>query len=332
MALDWDQISTVTRDYIVPKLVDNIFNANVVMHSLLSKSKPATGLRIFEPLKYAKGVSDWYSEYDTFTINPKEKLTNAVFPWRQAYASIVISGLEEDVQNVGPEQIFNLIEVEADIAEMTIIDMFSEILFQTSSAGAKEMGNFYDLVYNTTGEVGGIDANSYSWWVSQSKNAAALYGNSGSPSWSDIVTSTNRDFLPSMMRDLWAAVSDSSNDKPSLIITTQLIYDAYEHILGMQKRSSSLAGSKMLADHGFESLLFRGVPVVTDSGCPDGFMFMINEKYFGMRHAKKRKFKFEPFQKPVNQDVRVAKILWAGNVTCSNRRRQGVLYNLPTAV
>jgi hypothetical protein len=35
--------------------------------------------------------------------------------------------------------------------------------------------------------------------------------------------------------------------------------------------------------------------------------------------------KFEPFQKPINQDVRSAKILWMGALCVSNRRMLGAL-------
>lgn len=330
--LNWNNITTTTRDHIIPKLRDNIFTSNVLMHRLLRNSKPATGKRILEPLIYAKGIDGFYNEYDLFTIEPKEKLTNAEFEWKQAYATMVISGLDEEVKNVGPEKIFSLIKTEAQIAEKTLKDTFGTTFFKTTSAGSKEFGTIYDYVINTTGTVGAIDASTHSWWQSKSRDAGLLYGNSGPtrPTWSEIVTATNRDFLPTMMRDLWAAVSEDS-DVPTIIITTQLIYDAYETTLSSQKRFMGSA-SQGLADAGFQNLSFRGKPVVYDSHVPAGYMFMLNEKYLQFRHSPNRNFKMEPWQKPVNQDVRIAKILWAGNVTVSNRRFQGVLYNLPIEV
>lgn len=330
MALNWNNISTTTRDHIIPKLRDNIFTSNVLMHRMLRKSTPATGKRILEPLIYAKGISGFYNEYDLFTIEPKEKLTNAEFEWKQAYASLVISGLDEEVKNVGPEKIFSLIKTEAKIAEKTLKDTFGTTFFKTTSASSKEFGTIYDIVINTTGTVGAINASNYSWWESKSRDAGNLYGNSSaSPSWTNILTKTNRDYLPTMMRDLWSAVTEDT-DKPTIIATTQLIYDAYETTLSDQKRFTGPA-DKGLADAGFQNLSFRGVPVVYDSHVPAGYLFMLNENYIGFRHSANRNFKMEPFQKPVNQDVRIAKILWAGNVTCSNRRFQGVLFSLPTA-
>jgi len=299
------------------------------MYTMLRKSKPATGRKIVEPIIYAKGRAEFYSEWDTFTLAPKEKLTAAEFEWKQCAGTITLSGLETEVQNTGPEAIFNLLKTETKICQKTIKDEFGTAFFKTTSASAKEFGTLYDLIINTTGTVGTINATTYSWWASIAKDAAALYGNSSAPSWTDIVTKTNRDFLPTMMRDTWGAVTED-NDHPSIIVTTQLLYDAYETYLSDQKRYMGPA-DKGLADVGFQNLSFRGVPVVVDSHCPDGYMFMLNEEYLGFRHSKNRNFYFEGFQKPVNQDSRSAKILWAGNVTCSNRRYQGCLYNLPTA-
>jgi len=329
VALNWDNITATTRNHIIPQLRDNIFTSNVVMFRLLKNSRPATGVKILEPLIYAKGISDFYDAYDILSIEPKEKITAAEFPWKQAYASMVISGLDEEVKNVGPEAVFNLIKVEAQIAEKTLKDTFGTQFFKTVAAAGDEFGTLYDLVINTTGTVGGISATDYSWWASQDKNAAALYGNSSAPSWSDIVTTTNRDYLPVMMRDLWNACSEDT-DVPTLIATTQLLFDAYETCLSNQKRFMGPA-NKELADAGFANLSFRGKPVVVDSHCPAGYMFMLNEKYLQFRHAPARNFKFEPWRKPINQDIRASKILWAGNVTVSNRRFQGCLRNLPTA-
>jgi len=327
--LNWDQISTTTRDMIVPVLKDNIFNSNVLMLRMVKNSKPATGKKVLEPLIYAKGTSGFYGPYDTFTTQPKEKLTDAEYLWKQGYASITLSGLETEIQNTGPEAVFKLITVESKIAQMTLRDDFGTTFFKTTSAGSKEFDTLFDLIINTQGEVGGINAADYAWWRSKASDAGTAYGNSGDPSWSDVVTTTNRDYIKTMMADVYGQCTEGK-DKPTLIVTTQLIWDTYEHVMGEKKRSSSLAIEK-LADYGFDALDFRRTPVVVDSHCPDGHMFFINEDYLHFRHAPLRNFKFEPFQKPVNQDVMIAKILWGGTVTCSNRRFQGVLHGLPTA-
>ena len=85
------------------------------------------------------------------------------------------------------------------------------------------------------------------------------------------------------------------------------------------------------ADAGFRNLLFRDIPVFADDHCPAGMMFFINENFIQFRHHRKRNFTFEPFQKPINQDARVAKVLWLGALTCSAPRYHGIVSGLPTA-
>jgi len=71
--------------------------------------------------------------------------------------------------------------------------------------------------------------------------------------------------------------------------------------------------------------------VFADDHCPDGMMFFLNESFIQFRHHRKRNFKFEPFQKPLNQDARVAKVLWLGALTCSAPRYQGIITGLPSS-
>ena len=112
------------------------------------------------------------------------------------------------------------------------------------------------------------------------------------------------------------------NDSPDLIVTSQVLMDAYETSLMSNKR---FEGSADLADAGFQTLRFKGATVVVDSHVPAGQMYFLNTKYLDFKVHSKRNFAFEDFQKPVNQDARVAKIFWMGQLTCTNPRMQGLL-------
>jgi len=79
------------------------------------------------------------------------------------------------------------------------------------------------------------------------------------------------------------------------------------------------------AKGGFSSLMFNGVPVIDDSHCASGDMFFLNEKYLHLWYHKDENFKMDAFQKPINQNVRVAKIYWMGALGSSNNRMHGLL-------
>jgi len=58
-------------------------------------------------------------------------------------------------------------------------------------------------------------------------------------------------------------------------------------------------------------------------------MFFLNEKYMGYKHHSKRNFTFDGYEKPVDRDIRVGKILWMGALCFSSPRMLGVVGDMP---
>mgnify|MGYP003145785436 CR=1 FL=1 len=329
MALSYDNLSALTRDKYIPVLVDNIFDSNVLTHRMLRKSKAAaSGNKVLQPLEYGKATAKgFYSGYDVLDTTPTETFTDASFDWVQGYATISISGKEESL-NDGAERVVDLLEAKLKNAEKSLKDMFGTQLYSdnngstTTTSGASADGFLgLDAIIDSAGTIGGIARADYSWWGAQEQAA-------GSSTFTDVAAASGANSIGREMRKMYGACT-VDNDTPSLIVTTQIVFDAYEEALTAQKRFG--ASDKTLADAGFQNLLYRGTPVVVDDHCPAGKMFMINEKYMGFRHHRKRNFTFEGFQKPINQDARVAKILWLGALTVSNPRMMGKITGLPTA-
>jgi hypothetical protein len=111
------------------------------------------------------------------------------------------------------------------------------------------------------------------------------------------------------------------NDSPSVVMTTRTLYNLYYGLLQPQQRFMD----KNSASAGFSSLMFNGIPVIVDSHAVAAGMYFINEKYIHLFAHKDCDFAFEAFQKPVNQDVKMAKILWMGALGSSNNRMHGRL-------
>ena len=329
MALSYDNLSALTRDKYVPVLVDNIFNSNVLTHRMLRKSKAAaSGNKVLQPLEYGKATAKgFYGGYDVLDTTPTEVFTDASYDWVQAYATISISGKEEAL-NDGPERVIDLLEAKVKNAEKSLKDLFGTQLYSDNTGSAvttsgASVSGFLGLqnLIDSSGTVGGIARADYSWWSAQEQAA-------GSSTFSDVAASSGANSIGREFRKMYGACA-VDNDAPTLIVTTQHVFDAYEESLSGQKRFG--ASDQSLADAGFQNLLYRGTPVVVDEHCPAGLAFFLNEKYIGFRHHRKRNFTFEGFQKPINQDARVAKILWLGALTISNPRMMGKITGLPTS-
>lgn len=334
MALAYDNLSALTRDKYIPLMIDNIFDSNVLTHRMLRKSKAAaSGNKVLQPLEYAKAdAKGFYSGYEILDTSPSEVFTDASFDWVQSYATISISGKEEAL-NDGAERVIDLLEAKVKNAEKSIKDMFGDQLYSDSdgvaASGNGVAGGFLglqaiiDSADPSGANVGGIDRGDYSWWgakeAADSSTAGATYA--------DLVDPADPGYIHKQIRNMYGQCSVGS-DSPTLIVTTQVVFDAYEETLSAQKRFG--ASDKALADAGFQNLMYRGTPVVVDSHCPAGLMFFLNENYLQFRHHRKRNFTFEGFQKPVNQDAAVAKILWLGALTVSNCAKQGKITGLTT--
>ena len=63
------------------------------------------------------------------------------------------------------------------------------------------------------------------------------------------------------------------------------------------------------AKGGFSSLMFNGVPFIADSHCPASHIFMLNEKYLHLFYHPSENFRFEPFSRPLNQNIKIGEYL-----------------------
>ena len=227
-------------------------------------------------------------------------------------------------------------------AEKSLKDMFGDSLFNGDGATApgtgeitalggtklKTSGAFYEsgvdnCIVGFDRSLGGIDSTTYTWWDA---NANHFKDGGASPStWAQHLANTNG--VSQIVQDMTQMYGSCTidNDSPDLIVTSQVLMDAYESSLQSNKR---FEGSSDLADAGFQTLRFKGATVVVDSHVPAGQMYFLNTKYLDFKVHSKRNFAFEDFQKPVNQDAAVAKILWLGALTVSNCAKQGKITGL----
>ena len=128
------------------------------------------------------------------------------------------------------------------------------------------------------------------------------------------------------MTEMYQACSIDS-DQPDLIVTTPVIYSAYETALQASKRWD---GNAEFADAGFQSLAFKGASVVHDSGVPDGHMYFLNTSKLDFKVHSKRNFAFEDYRPMETKDGIQARIFWMGQLVSSAPRYQGLLVGGPT--
>ncbi len=330
-------------------LADNISKSNPFFYKMqengMYKSEDG-GVAIQIPIMYQLAIADTYSSYDILNVDPTDGITNAFFDWRQISVPISISRLEER-QNASSHRMANLLEAKIQQAEIGIKEFFAKQLLQ-GNALTSAANNIYDPYVSTANgsfgiepfaklmakdptsnsvvpTVGNINQSTSSWWRNQVKEA--------------VITSSSKpvDFL--LEADtLYNNCSKGPGGPPDLILTDQntfqmwraAYYDKYRHTAETDN------------NYPFANFKFNRAVVTWDEFVPDvynnsttitnGTAFFLNTKFMKVIYDKESNFVNSPFQKPVNQDAKVAHIMWMGNVAIDNRRKLGVWTKIPLSL
>lgn len=296
------------------ELADNVSTGNALLARLNEKGNVRTasgGRQIVEELEYAENSTFmYYSGYETLDISPSDVFTAAVFDWKQAAVNVSASGLETEIMNSGEEAVINLLEKRIDNAMKTMRNNLSTGVYSDGTGtGGKQIGGLQALVADAgTGTVGGIDSSVYTFWGNQTSGNATL---------------TTAAHSRIEMQAMWLETSRGPDTTDFIVgdaLTFGLFWDSLTDIQRITESDTATAG--------FQSLKFVTADVFYDgdSGIPDDHMYFLNTDYIYLRpHASRNVVPLEK-KSSLNQDAMIVPVVWAGNLTCSNRSLQGVVY------
>lgn len=326
------EIVTTTLRNRTGKLADNVTRNNALLMRLKEKgkAKPFDGGRtIVQEISYAQnGTYKRYSGYEVLNITPSDVFTAAEYPIRQMAVAVSISGLEM-LQNSGKEAIIDLLDSRIGNAEDTFMNGLAYDVYSDGTATG-QINGLQSLISTapTSGTIGGIDRASWVFWRNIAYSAATDGGASA--------TSANiQRYMNTTSLQLVAG-----NRSTDLIVADNNYYRLYlESLQAIQRVTDEKS-----AGAGFNSLKYygsgRSIDVVLDGGfqgyssdtnpttggAPTNTMYFLNTDYIFYRpHRARNMVPLDPDRFSVNQDAMVKLIGWAGNMTISNSRLQGVL-------
>jgi hypothetical protein len=305
-------------------LADNVVNNNALLMKLKERGnvKPFSGGNvIMQELMYndtATENASSYSGYDIIDITPNSPISAAQFDIKQYAAAVTISGLEM-LQNAGKEQIIDLLEGRVQVAEGQLMNDISAGLYSNGTGnGGKDITGLALAVSTSpsSGSYGGIDRSTWSFWQNVAFDATTDGGAAASSA--NIQSYMNR-VAVQLVR---------GSDRPDMIVAGNNYYRYYLESLQAIQRITSEAS----AGAGFTSLKYFGAgfncDVFLDGGIGGQLNTnrILNTKYLFFRPHRDRNFvPIGGDRQSVNQDAIVKLIGWAGNLTCSGARYQGVL-------
>lgn len=302
MALTYDQVTAITRKKFIPKMYDNIFDSNPLLQRAKKNGwyeKVDGGERMVVPLMYAQTTaSGWYTGTETLDVSDNQNISAAEYTWKQLYANITIRR-DEELKNSGDSQILSLVKNKVKIAEKTMRDLLGTGLYSSGSDAKSIVG--LGSIISTSSTVGGISQSSNSWWQA------------------NVDSTTTALSITAMQTQHTVASVDS--ERPTVGVTTRTIYDLYYGLLQPQQRFADADTAK----GGFQTLMFNGIPIISDSHCTASALYFLNENNLHLYVHKDEDMRLEPFQKPVNQNIKLAKVYWFGAFGSSNNSRHAGL-------
>lgn len=308
-----EMVTTTLRNH-PRELTDNVSKNNALLTLLKKKGKVKTvsgGYEITQPLDYAEnGTYQRFSGYDTLNINASDVLSAAKFDWAQVAIHVTASGRELKMNN-SAEKMIDLAKARVKNAMRTAANNFSIDLY-SDGALTNQIGGLASMIQtNGQGTVGGINSATYAFWQNKFRE----------------MTGTNTyAAIQQDMNSLWLALTRGA-DKPDLIVSSHDLYVAYEASLQALQRFSDAS----LAGAGFETIKYKSANVIFDDNTNFSTtaerMYFLNTDYLYLVEHPEARWSQDDDKVPVNQDAVVIPIYWMGQLVCSNRSLQGVLFD-----
>lgn len=308
---NFDVLVTTTLDKTRPKLADQITQENALTAWLNTKSRVTLdgGSVVRRPLVFAfNDTVSTYSGYDIIDTTPQEGLGWAEYQWRQHAGSVVISG-EEVRKNSGAAQLINLLQAKVDQLRFSVADDMNAMLWAASVGNGGKDFNSIPVLVKDSGTIGEINPSTYTWWKSTLKTGIDLTTFDGIEDLSNLYNTVRL-----------------NRGRPDGAFASQAVYEAYEALAVPNIR---FEGARM-AELGFMTAAFKGMELMFEPDVPAATIYLLDSSRLEFVQHSAAWLSLTEFQRPYNQDAKVALILSMGQLLTDSRRSHGFATGVTT--
>lgn len=250
-------------------------------------------------IKEKQNAGGFYLGADLLNNTQVNTTSLVEFQWQNAYEPIQITRDEERQNSGDANKIIDLVGAKMSLSERAINDRMEQAL-STPIGAANKLIDLETLV--NTGTLGSIAGSTYTFWQS-TVTASGAFATQGL---TDMTTAT------------YAVSASATVDNPTHYLTNKTIFQKFEQTRLPLER---ITNGNLSANAGFTNLTFKGKPVIYGNYIGSGLIFGLNMNYIYLAVDSETDFVTTPFISPVNQTIKVAYILWRGNLLTNNRRR-----------
>lgn len=347
-----ERVLSLTQDYLLPKVVDNVLGGNILSYRLMGNAKQGKGESIKRAIKYqSSGTAGSFAGLDTFSAAPLTTKLRLSYDMRGVRIPVAVSGMEAVANAVSETQVTDLVKESLEECQMELIDEIGDQLYGLGTGNGNK-----DLI-----GIGAI--------VDDATDVATIGGQSRStyPVLKATRTSSGGTLTLAKLATLYSAISSGAQG-PTLIVSDETVWDLYEQLLTPTVREQysmmgyyevgSTGGAKRAQEglkgtQGFVAVTYKGVPWTRDEKATAQNVFMLNENwidYYGWDASKATDYKkislgsstiesnysevpmsqftgfnWSGFKTPTNQFGSIADVIVLGNLTSWQPRRSGRL-------
>lgn len=355
-----ERVLSLTQDYLLPKVVDNTLNSNVLALRLMGNGQEGRGESIKKAIKYqSSGAAASFAGLDTFTATQLTTKVRLSYDMRAVRIPVAVSGMEAVANAVTETQVTDLVVEALEESQMELLDSVGTMLYGTGTGNSnKDFLGLGAIIDDGTdvGTIGGLSRTTY-----PVLNATRTAASGGALSLAALST-------------LFSNISSGSSlSTPTLITSNETVWDLYERLLTpMVRENYSMFGYYQVGQtggavrpqeglkgtQGFVAVTYKGIPWARDEKATSQNVFMINENWLtwygwdarGMFGYNKinlgtktveglyaespmsefNGFNWSGFRAPTNQFGGIADIIILGNLCSFQPRRHGRLTGVTT--
>lgn len=352
------QIQDFTYQRILPTLVDNVNNSNILWARAFNKPETWTGPTIWSSLTTANSATGGsYSAMDEFSTQNTNNTVKMVFHPAAYYQSVVVPGLDRAINGGKGAQAISLLVQKMDEAKIAAsmalgsqvygfgvgkdIDGFG-LMFDngqnTATYGDLSRSAFPGVNADITPVTGNIITLDY--LSSEADNISAAGNNESAPT------------IGLMQPNVWRYIEGILQVMLGARYETTQTHGYNRVSGGVPLGTSVRPGDPILGGAaGFNSITYRNRPLVADNQATSQSFYWANEYWLhgsrllqddlrdidsnikitdGTLKSNKMpsSFQWRDFMKSINQNGELGILLFAGNYYCRQPRRQGKLIGI----
>lgn len=317
-----EMVTTTDRTW-GSRVTDNVSDHNALLRRMKDKGKIKTvdgGYEIAEPIEYAENATyQRYTGYESLNTSASDVLTTVKYEYQQVALHVTASGREIRMNMGSKARMIDLVKARKANALKTAANNFSIDLY-SDGALSNQIGGLASIIQTDgTGTVGGIVSGTFTFWKNQFKEMTGT-NLAASPS------AANSLSMIADMDSLWKSLNRGA-DMPDLIVMSHDLHTLFE--IGLQDKQRYASASAAAAGYG--TVKYKSADVIFDDNTNFSTTaekaYFLNTDYLYLVQHRNAQWTMDTEKRPTNQDAVVVPMYWMGNLVCTNRSLQGVLFD-----